>query len=44
MSKHNGSFDLRGTLENALSCAAFAVTVAVLSAGTVVMCFPGLVA
>jgi hypothetical protein len=44
MSKHIGSFDLRGIVEKALAGAAFAATVAVISAGTAAMCFPGLVA
>jgi hypothetical protein len=44
MSKHNGSFDLRNIVENALSGLAFAAIVAVISAGTAAMCFPGLVA
>jgi hypothetical protein len=44
MSKHTGSFDLRNIVENALSGLAFAAIVAVISAGTAAMCFPGLVA
>jgi hypothetical protein len=44
MSKHIGSFDLRNIVENALSGLAFAAIVAVISAGTAAMCFPGLVA
>jgi hypothetical protein len=44
MSKHIGSFDLRNIVENALSGLAFAAVVAVISAGTAAMCFPGLVA
>jgi hypothetical protein len=44
MSKHIGSFDLRNSLENALSGLAFAAIVAVISAGTAAMCFPSLVA
>lgn len=42
MSKHNGSFGLRATVETVLSSIAFAVTVGVVFAGTAAMCFPGL--
>jgi hypothetical protein len=42
MSKHIGSFDLRNIWEKALAGVAFAATVAVISAGTAAMCFPGL--
>ena len=44
MSKHIGSFSLRAIVEKALAGAAFVATVAVISAGTAAMCFPGLVA
>jgi len=44
MSKYIGSFDLRGIVEKTLAGVAFAATVAVISAGTAAMCFPGLVA
>ena len=44
MSKHIGSFDLRGIVEKTLAGMAFAATVAVISAGTAAMCIPGLVA
>ena len=44
MSKHIGSFDLRSFVEMAFAGLAFAATVAVISAGTAAMCFPGLVA
>jgi len=44
MSKHIGSFSLRSFVEKAFVGIAFAATVAVLSAGTAAMCFPGLVA
>ena len=44
MSKHNGSFSLRSIVEKAFAGVAFAATMAVLSAGTAVMCFPTLVA
>jgi hypothetical protein len=43
MSKHIGSVSLRAALENAFAGVAFAATVAVISAGTAAMCFPGLV-
>ena len=44
MSNHNGSFDLRSIVEKAFAGVAFAATVAVISAGTAAMCFPGLLA
>lgn len=44
MSKHIGSFGLRNIVEKVLAGVAFAATVAVISAGTAAMCFPGLVA
>jgi hypothetical protein len=44
MSKHIGSFSLRAFVEKAFAGVAFAATVAVISAGTAAMCFPGLVA
>ena len=44
MSKHIGSVSLRARVEKAFAGLAFAATVAVVSAGTAVMCFPGLVA
>ena len=44
MSKHIGSFDLRSIVERVFAGVAFAATVAVISAGTAAMCFPGLVA
>jgi hypothetical protein len=44
MSKHIGSVSLRARLENAFAGIAFAAIVAVVSAGTAAMCFPGLVA
>jgi len=44
MSKHIGSFSLRGIVEQAFAGVAFVATVAVISAGTAAMCFPGLVA
>jgi hypothetical protein len=44
MSKHIGSVSLRALVENAFAGLAFAATVAVVSAGTAAMCFPGLVA
>ena len=44
MSKHIGSFDLHSLVEKTFAAAAFAATVAVISAGTAAMCFPGLVA
>jgi hypothetical protein len=44
MSKHIGSVSLRGVVENTFAAFAFVATVAVISAGTVAMCFPGLVA
>jgi hypothetical protein len=44
MSKHIGSFGLRAIVEKTLAGVAFAATVAVISAGTAAMCFPGLVA
>jgi hypothetical protein len=44
MSKHIGSFSLRGFVEKTFIGIAFAATIAVISAGTAAMCFPGLVA
>jgi hypothetical protein len=44
MSKHIGSFGLRAIVEKVLAGVAFVATVAVISAGTAVMCFPALVA
>ena len=44
MSKHIGSFSLRALVENAFAGFAFAASLAVVSAGTAAMCFPGLVA
>ncbi len=44
MSKHIGSFSLRAIVEKTFAGVAFAATVAVISAGTAAMCFPGLVA
>lgn len=45
MSKHNiGSSGLRAIVEKAFAGVAFVATVAVVSAGTAAMCFPGLVA
>jgi hypothetical protein len=44
MSKHIGSVSLRALVEDAFAVLAFAATVAVVSAGTATMCFPGLVA
>lgn len=44
MSKHIGSVSLRALVEQAFANVAFAATVAVISAGTAAMCFPGLVA
>ncbi|HKU16244.1 MAG TPA: hypothetical protein VJQ52_17760 [Steroidobacteraceae bacterium] len=44
MSKHFGSFALRAAVEKALAGVAFVATIAVVSAGTAAMCFPGLVA
>jgi hypothetical protein len=44
MSKHIGSFSLRGFVEKTFAGVAFVATVAVISAGTAAMCFPGLVA
>ncbi|HEX4972354.1 MAG TPA: hypothetical protein VFV69_14955 [Steroidobacteraceae bacterium] len=44
MSKHIGSVSMRARLENAFAGIAFAAVVAVVSAGTAAMCFPGLVA
>lgn len=44
MSKHIGSFSLRGIVEKAFVGVAFAATMAVISAGTAAMCFPSLVA
>lgn len=42
MSKHIGSVSLRAFVEKAIAGFAFAATVAVVSAGTAAMCFPGL--
>ena len=42
MSTYIGSASLRGLVEKTLAGAAFVATVAVISAGTAVMCFPGL--
>ena len=44
MSKHIGSVSLRALVENAFAGLAFAASLAVVSAGTAAMCFPGLVA
>jgi hypothetical protein len=44
MSKHIGSYGLRASVEKAFAGVAFVATVVVVSAGTVAMCFPGLVA
>ena len=44
MNKHFGSFSLRATVEKVFAGVAFVATVAVVSAGTAAMCFPGLVA
>jgi hypothetical protein len=44
MSKHIGSYGLRAIVEKAFAGVAFVATVAVISAGTAAMCFPGLVA
>jgi hypothetical protein len=44
MSKHIGSVSLRAAVEKAIAGVAFAAVVAVISAGTAAMCFPGLVA
>jgi hypothetical protein len=44
MSKHIGSYGLRASVEKALAGVAFVATVVMVSAGTVAMCFPGLVA
>jgi hypothetical protein len=44
MSKHIGSFSLRAFVEKTFAGVAFVATVAVISAGTAAMCFPGLVA
>ena len=44
MSKHIGSVSLRALVEKALAGVAFAAIVAVISTGTVAMCFPALVA
>jgi hypothetical protein len=44
MSRHIGSVSLRARLEKAFLGIAFAATLAVVSAGTAAMCFPGLVA
>lgn len=45
MSKHNmGSSGLRAIVEKAFAGVAFVAIVAVVSAGTAAMCFPGLVA
>jgi hypothetical protein len=42
MSKQIGSFGLRTVVEKAFAGFAFAATIAVISAGTLAMCFPGL--
>lgn len=44
MNKHFGSFSLRAAVEQVFAAVAFVATVAVVSAGTAAMCFPGLVA
>jgi hypothetical protein len=44
MNKHTGSSGLRALVEKALAGVAFVATVAVVSAGTAAMCFPGLIA
>jgi hypothetical protein len=44
MSKHIRSSGLRAAFEQIFAGVAFAAVVAVISAGTAVMCFPGLVA
>ncbi|HEY7639123.1 MAG TPA: hypothetical protein VH814_05315 [Steroidobacteraceae bacterium] len=44
MSNRIGSVSLRAVVENTFAGVAFAAVVAVISAGTAVMCFPGLVA
>jgi hypothetical protein len=44
MSRHIGSVSLRTVVEKAFLGTAFAATVAVVTAGTAAMCFPGLVA
>jgi hypothetical protein len=44
MRNHIGSSGIRAIIEKAFAGVAFVATVAVVSAGTAVMCFPGLVA
>ena len=44
MSKPIGSVSLRARVENAFAGIAFAAIVAIVSAGTAAMCFPGLIA
>ena len=44
MSKHLGSCGLRAIVEKTFAGVAFVAAVAVISAGTAAMCFPGLVA
>jgi hypothetical protein len=44
MSKHIDSFSLRTIVERTFAGVAFVATVAVVSAGTAAMCFPGLIA
>jgi len=44
MSAYIGSVSLRAAVEKVFAGLAFAATVAVVSAGTIAMCFPGLVA
>lgn len=44
MSKHIRSASLRAALEQIVAGAAFVAIVAVISAGTAAMCFPGLIA